>query len=167
MKPVAWECEVCTTRYATPELATACEAQAQTEPSVAVGDIVLCRGGFGWFSGDARWIQNPDVLQQKLARRGACPRGNGNCFGPCCTYRFYYVVTAIDKEPARSPYYPEAQVARHRWRYHLATKAMLHGYRTGYTFDHGHYAPSLVPRPPAFLAVDKLDLIGTRSTHLI
>jgi hypothetical protein len=122
-------CDICDAEYDNEAGALACEARGKPNLIVAVGDIVFGSAGFGWFDGDKKWVSNPTV---SLKRK--CPKGDGNCFDDCCTYRFYYVVSAIDVDPEDS----------HRPRYHLITGAMLKDYRVGYTFNTGHVTPRKV-----------------------
>jgi hypothetical protein len=154
-----YQCEVCKELYKTEEKALACERQ-KFMPRLEVGDIVLARSGFGWFDGDQKWIQNFHKLGM-YTNPGEMPgkENHGNCFRECCTYVFFYVVTAIDHD-TRDP---------HRVRYHLATKAMSAstGYLDGYTFDEGHYRPRKVRKPPEFIVEDSKDLIGLESDSLL
>lgn len=175
MRPVAWECEVCTTRYATPELATACEAQTRDQPQFQPGDVVTVGKCWGWFDGDPHWVANLKRVdphgtgKTRKQRAHACPHGDRNCFGDCCNYSFYYVVTAVDREPARSAYRPETHINEHRWRYHLLTGGRKHGDApaTGFTFDHGHWAPERVARVPKHIRVAIPGLIGRRTDRLL
>lgn len=140
-------CEGCGRQYNQREDALLCESN-KPEPTVAVGDIVLCRAGFGWYGGDKAWISNPEHTP--------CRNPGINCFGTCCTYSFYYVVTAIDRH-------------NHRVRYHLATLAMSEtsGYRYGYTYDQHHCAPEKVENPPAIVIEQSKELIGHIARGLI
>lgn len=141
-----YECEICGHTYNTAREAGACEAQGvKGDLAIKVGDIVLARAGFGWFDGDIEWVSNPSVLDHQA-------HPSINCFGTCCTYAFYYVVTAIDKEG-------------HRPRFHLATKAMGgQGYSCGFTYAFGHFTPEKVVDPPD---LQTQDLIGLKATRLL
>lgn len=159
-------CEMCEREYRTAREAKACEALAlSVKPAFKLGDIVLAKAGFGWYDGDRKWIANAEAVDPRKTgnpakRNGSkCPNGDSNCFGPCCTFEFYYVVTHIDDDD-RSP---------HRPRYHLVTDAMngAKGHRAGYTFDSGHYLPKKVPHPPAHVAITSRKLIGTKATTLL
>lgn len=160
-----YACEICGTVYEDRKKAEACEAQGRPEPSVSVGDIVFAKGGFGWFDGDEAWVSN----LKKLGRGspGALPgrrrEPHGNCFGDCCNYRFYYVVTAID--PDQDSYSRK----EHRLRYHLFTKAMTGqmGHRSGYTYDIHHVKPQLASHPPAAVVEGSKDLLGQKAGDLL
>lgn len=145
---VTYTCEKCEEDYDTEEEAYDCENQELDEPSVDVGDIVFVKSGYGWFDGDKKWVSNPDVELRKK-----CPNDNGNCFEPCCTYRFYYVITAIDED-------------RHQLRYHIVTKAMnsKSGHRLTYTYHHEHIPLETIEDPPN-LTVD--DVIGEKAKYLL
>lgn len=151
---LTFACTFCKTEYPTAEAATQCEWRGEFAPQFKVGDIVLAQAGFGWYSGDNRWIANYEGVGDppRKKRRLRCPNGDGNCFDPCCTYQFYYVVTHIDADD-RDP---------HRPRYHLATGAMdeSSGYDLGYTFDSHHKTPRLAEKVPAFVKTDAARLIG-------
>ena len=146
-----YKCDICGRTFPSKAAAVACEAYGRPKPSLQVGDIVFARSGFGWYDGDRAWVSNPTV------------QGNpkhGNCFAACCTYRFYYVVTAIDTD---------TQPGSHRIRYHLVTNAMdgRSGYRSGYTFDSGHHSPTRVPQPPRQIVKESKALIGLKASHLL
>lgn len=147
-------CEPCGQEYETPEEAQQCESRPVDPIRYAVGDIVLQahRFTFGWFDGDRAWVENNDDVD----------RTEGKCierFCRKCCYRFYYVVTAIDRDE-KDP---------HRVRYHLATKAMSESthYRTGYTFNSGHIETVKVPRPPAAVVSGSLALHGLKAKRLL
>lgn len=153
-------CEICNTGYDTESQALECEAKGREKVNVEVGDVVLGGAGFGWFDGDPKWIANPQV--------GTCVPGgvstyaknpkHGNCFGACCTYQFYYVVTKIDGDPRDG----------HRARVHVATKAMCgaQGYRGGWTGrDHIHM--KLAKNVPPEVLADTADLIGLESDGIL
>ena len=154
----SYKCKICQTVYDLSWEAEECEAQGVREPSVQVGDIVLARAGFGWYDGDKRWISNPSI---EVKPRDRCPKGDGNCFSDCCTYAFYYVVTAIDLDES------EHSRSMHRRRYHLFTRAMAAGYRRGYTFDKHHVKPRKVEAPPAFVVRSSKGLIGQKAGDLL
>jgi hypothetical protein len=145
-----YRCPICKQGYDTQEGAMHCAEKGTEKPIVEVGDIVLGAAGFGWYDGDRKWIKNPDVKKHPE---------HGNCFGICCTYAFYYVVTAIDTDPRDA----------HRIRYHLFTKAMSEeeGYNSGYTFNVGHIRPRKVREPPKEVVEDSKDLIGEKAGVLL
>ena len=168
MTPVArtsYLCTACGTEYRNSGEAAACEARAaNAKPKFKVGDIVTARAGFGWYDGDRNWIVNAKKVDPNkhgkpgpIVRR-KCPNGHGNCFSPCCTFQFYYVVTLIDWDD-RDPHL-------HRVRYHLVTNAMTgkHGYRAGYTFDEAHWLPKLVANIPLDVLGASRALIGEKAT---
>src|SRR5215472_17733973 len=114
MKTVTrYECETCEREYETALEAINCEARGFT-PKFKVGDIVSLYHNYGWFNGQAEWIVNktPEV-ESRLMRRGVCPNRNSNCFGDCCNYTFYWVITFIDHD--------EREEDCHRPRYHVQT----------------------------------------------
>ncbi len=150
-------CDICGTVYDTLEEAQKCEAKGLRKPSVQVGDIVFGTAGFGWYDGDRGWISNPDVP----VRQKPCPNGDGNCFSECCTYRFYYVVTAIDLDDSGH------LDSLHDRRYHLFTRAMTKGYRCGYTFDQHHVKPKKVADPPLDVVETSKALIGQKALALL
>jgi len=161
-------CGVCETEYPTLAEAEECEARAKRmSPRFKVGDVVTGRSGFGWFNGDPAWISNPEVAAGGkpepggVSTKGSQP-GHGNCFGDCCTYSFFYVVTAIDEDTHQTS-------LPHRVRYHVATKAMsgTEGYRNGYTFDDGHVTLTKVSNPPDAVVKGLADLIGEKSETLL
>lgn len=165
-----FKCDVCDVEYATLKMATRCERQPQDKPAFAVGDVVLCKAGFGWYDGDRRWIQNAAKVDPRGIGKPigiTRPRArHGNCFGSCCTFQFYYIVTAVDKDPPRG-LLPETQLVRHRWRYHLFTLAMTNGHGQGWTFDYHHYTPVRVKSPPAFIVKSGARLLGRKAGHLL
>lgn len=148
-------CEICEAEYRTEQEARVCESRGAPVPSVSVGDIVLTMAGFTWHDADRRWIENPNILLKSNGAR--CPNGDSNCFDECCTYQFYYVVTAVDGDPDDG----------HRPRYHVETKAMESSYRQGYTFDRGHYTPRKVASPPQYVIDTSRDLIGRIASELL
>lgn len=164
MVEMTFKCSICGETYDARENALACEDQGIIDPApdINVGDIVLARAGFCWFDGDPAWVSNPEVGTMevgkipsalKLTERRLCPHGDGNCFSPCCTYSFYYVVTA--KESVGS-----AREGAHRLVLHLETKAMLDGYRGGWTVPKTHYTPIRVENPPEVVIESSKELIG-------
>lgn len=153
MKTVTqYQCEVCHRLYDNEALATRCESNIDI-PKFQVGDIVTARAGFGWYDGDLAWIGNPDADTQRIRN------SHGNCFGDCCTYSFYYVITSIDRSPEQL----------HRMRYHLETLAMSGkmGYRRGYTFNSGHCSIVKVQAPPSIVIEQSKGLIGHQATGLL
>lgn len=146
-------CEGCGEKYNNPDEARACEARDPGKRLAEVGDIVTARAGFGWFDGDERWVIQP-TAGLSAYREGRCPLKDTNCFSPCCTYSFYYVVTAID-------------VAMHRLRYHLVTRAMKGGHRRGYTFNVHHCTPKRVESPSDYLVRSGRLLIGEKAWGLL
>ena len=151
-KRISYLCEICDTQFATKGAAEACEAAGLEDAIVQVGDIVLLKEGFGWFDGDPKWVSNLEVLSKP--KESKC---KGNCFNSCCTLSFYYVVTKVEKSPDNG----------HRTRYHCFTKAMVGGYRDGWTQNRTHYTPRLVEKPPAYVVEDSADLIGQAAEHLL
>lgn len=145
-----YQCEICNKFYNTPELALACEASSET-PIVNVGDIVFLVAGFTWFTGDINWVSNPTVDLRGIA-------SHGNCFSDCCTYKFYYVVTAITNEKWPNP---------HKLHYHVVTNAMIdNGYHSGFTTVN-HYKPKLVENPPLLVVEESKQFIGLTSGLLL
>jgi hypothetical protein len=162
-KIIGWACTICGAEYDTEEEALSCEQQEAPTPSAEVGDIVLARAGFGWYDGDRDWIENPDIA---LKGTPDAAQDHGNCFGSCCTYQFYYVVTAIDlAEPGMLV--REDGTWLHRLRYHLRTKAMKTAYSQGYTFDECHCTPSVVEDPPEKVVEESKELIGLEADRLV
>lgn len=161
-----YECEICGSRHDTEADAAECEAQGiEHVPGLEVGDIVLARAGFGWFDGDVRWIENYDRIGRKVSPfdRPKKNQSHGNCFGACCTYQFYYVVTAIDRVE------PYKEHDGHRVRYHLATLAMSEstGYGSGWTYARHHVTPTKVAAPPQHVVDTSKALIGREARTLI
>ncbi len=146
---IMYVCEGCGEQYTDKKDAERCEAKVQTSRVAEVGDIVKAHAGFGWYDGNAHWVANPKVVL-------GGHKDHGNCFGRCCSYEFYYVVTTIDVE-------------NHRVRYHLETKAMTgkEGHRGGYTFNEDHFTPRKVKRPPERVVKDSYDLIGNTVGYLL
>jgi hypothetical protein len=150
---VEYQCEVCGGRFPTQVQAMACE-RVGFKPRHKVGEIVFAKGGFGWYDGQKNWVSNPNVSRDR-----ECPSGVGNCFDDCCCFRFYYVITFIDKDERDG----------HRARYHLMTMAMSgnQGYRAGYTYDTGHESIELVKNPPTLVVEESKTLIGQQAQHLL
>lgn len=149
-----YPCPICGVEYETKEEAEKCYAKG-FKPKFKVGDIVFATAGFGWYDGKKTWVSNPTVKF----------RGNpehGNCFGACCTYQFYYVVTLIDKSEYS---YDDS----HRVRYHLYTMAMSgkQGHTEGWTFDDRHLTPVKTKKPPASVIKDSKKLIGKKASWLL
>jgi len=155
-------CEICRTEYDTEVEAELCEAQ-KYEPLFAPGDIVTIEGScYGWFDGDSSWISNFSEIQTIGGARGEgvrryleCPNGNGNCFGSCCNYLFYFVVTAVVPDPREL----------HRPLYHVYSKALKNG-KKGWTCK-THHMPKLVPNPPTAIVEESRSLIGQTYTWLL
>ena len=153
---VQYICEGCGEKFDDINKAIACEAtEREGIDDIEVGDIVLAGSGCTWFNGDKRWIANANI---KLRAR----HPDDNCFGPCCTYQFFYVVTMIDEH-------------EHRARYHLRTRAMADKSKTGgvlgriggYTFNVHHITPKKIDRPGSFLINSGRRLIDWKSEHLL
>lgn len=168
---VRWACSFCGEEHDTQEEAAGCEALG-FEPAWKVGDVVFARSGFGWYDGDQRWISNPNTVLDTEKHDGSDPRypKQSNCFGKCCTYRFYYVVTAIDGDynpgEGGAPFRKKRDA--HRPRYHLTTGAMgPNGHHSGYTYDSGHCGVEAVDDPPDYVRVDSLRFIGEKADRLL
>ena len=148
-----YACDWCNAEYKTKAETAACEADPGKQLT-EVGDIVFNGSGFCWYDGDAGWISNPDIRL-----RGKCPKGDSNCFGACCTYQFFYVVTAIDREPRPLGW----MEPRHPWSYHLVTLAMsgAQGHRGGYVYS----IRKAVGVPPAHVTTTSKDVLGTKWDH--
>lgn len=147
-----YPCPICGKEYDTREDAEKCYAKG-FKPKFKVGDIVFAKAGFRWYDGKKTWVSNPSVQENPE---------HGNCFGHCCTYRFYYVVTLIDKSD--SPHDDS-----HRVRYHLYTMAMSgkQGHTKGWTFDEHHLIMGKVKNPPALVFADSKKLIGKKASFLL
>jgi hypothetical protein len=148
-----YACDICGSEYEKEEDAKTCEARGQDVERYQVGDVVVFdQYRFGWYDGERAWIENFDdvVETSHTCETRFCRK---------CCYRFYYIVTAIDRDPRDG----------HRVRYHLETKAMKTstGYSNGYTFNVGHFTPKKVPRPPAAVASSGRALVGRTSKHLL
>lgn len=146
-----YACEICRTIYDKADDALECEKQGIPKPKAKVGDIVEFKYGFGWFNGNEKWVINPKVVRKKK---------HGNCFGKCCTFGFYYVVTYISGVVDE----------RHNVKYYLATNAMSgkHGHHIGYELvndsDSGF---KIFKEPPKFVIEDSKNLIGKRVDFFI
>lgn len=156
-----YKCEVCRKVYTKPKLAEACEAQV-VQPLWQPEQIVTCSPCYGWYDGDPAWISN-------MATKGrGCEYPGSNCFGPCCNYLFYWVITAItiSQDDLYAFSHPLNKIVEHSWLYHLATRAIVHahGYSGGWTRPDGHFTPSLVSSPPQ---LDTTGLIGREFKHLL
>lgn len=161
MKTVTqYVCEICGEKYRTEKGALECEAQGSpAAPAFQVGDIVTCGAGFGWFDGDPKWITNPALIEAyKHGKPWPCPNGDGNCFSPCCTLQFYYVVTAVEGEGGHEG---------HRVRYHVCTLAMKESYRGGYTYDKHHITPVKVADPPEYVVRTSKSVLGQKFGNLL
>ncbi len=147
---IRWVCPVCQKEYPTREEAARCVARGKEKPILKVGDIVLNRAGYGWFDGNRDWIKNPDVQKHPE---------HGNCFGACCTFQFYYVVTAID----------DYEGDAHRIRYHLLTAAMSgeQGYRQGWITASEVHKPIRVKDPPEKVLAESKLFIGSKTEHYL
>lgn len=146
-----YACNICEQEYATEDEARTCEARGRDAVRFQVGDIVVRTDYiFGWYDGERAWIENFDDVQAttKECSERFCRR---------CCYRFYYVVTFIDRDD-RDP---------HRTRYHVATKAMQSGYESGYTFNTGHLNMTKVARPPAAVASGSRSLLERKAKGLL
>ena len=134
------------------------------------GDIVFAGAGFGWFDGDTAWVANLEQLggkpDQVLGTGLAHPRNpdHGNCFGECCTYKFFWVVTHVDLDPWERMQDEEGVVPRPR--YHLWTGAMQYG-RPGYTFDQHHLTPHLAQAVPDRVKLTSHQFLGHVATSLL
>lgn len=155
-----YACEICGKEYDLEAAALACEARGKPTYRFAVGDVVLAGAGFGWFDGDRRWVEN----YRRLHAAGIAPPsrgvgGHGNCFSSCCTYQFYYVVTALAVEDDDG----------HAPRYYVATKAMTgaQGYAGGWTTEETHVRLSKPIAIPEFVWRDSADLLGQRIEALL
>jgi len=171
---IEYECPVCGAIYQNKDAAEMCASQPKPDDGgIKPGDIVFCSSGFGWFDGDPKWVSNlADVEEAKRTGR-KCPNGNGNCFDYCCTYRFYYVVGAVEIERTHSALYmlgksPSGEeVSEHRILYHVFTRAMKPetGYSQGYTHDQGHITPELLRPQPVLPGA--AEFIGRRTERLL
>jgi hypothetical protein len=159
---VLYQCEICKELYDTPEKATICESTKNVS-RFSVGQIVTARAGFGWYDGDNKWIANFDRLGEYIVpgkfEAGRIAHPGINCFCELCTYSFYYVITAIGRNPSDP----------HETAYHLATKAMTgtQRYRGGRTNWSGHYRPKVVSNPPEEIVRESKKLIGMQFSYLL
>lgn len=148
----SFQCDWCGIEYETIKECRDCEARG-FHPTLKVGDIVLGNPGYGWYDGDRRWVVNPDVRNRP--KKHADGR---NCFGVCCNYVFYYVVTKIDGHEDNA----------HRPRYHLITNAMTgkEGHRGGWTYDIDHIKVSKT-QPSESVLDDSKRLLGEEAKCLL
>jgi hypothetical protein len=151
-----WQCEVCQTRYASKADCLICEEQG-FKPEFKPGDIVTTSLCYGWFDGDPNWVANRKEIDDKFASelRLVCPNGNSNCFGPCCGYVFYYVVTAVTSKPGQG----------HMPVYHVASWALKSG-KSGWT-GRCHRPIALASNVPAIVLEQSLGLIGCKFSNLL
>lgn len=130
-------CPTCKKEYITKHVAINC--MNSNEVLLAnIGDIVECGGQrFGWYDGDKDWIVN--INADRIHE----------------LFKFYYVVTHIE-------------YIEHRVKYHLYTMAMSgdNGYRSGYTYNSGHYTPKLIDAPEIVKEQAKT-LIGLKANGLL
>lgn len=170
---VTYQCDICEQAFTTPEEAQICEQRGREKAIVAIGDIVFAKSGYGWFDGDEKWVSNPKVRMNmhgtKLSAHqvpapGPCRDPGSNCFDDCCTFKFYYVVTAIDWVDGYDDRKPG-----HRVRYTVLTKAMSgkEGHTGGWTYNSGHYNLELVKNPPAAVVKDAESLIGKKAKFIL
>lgn len=164
MSPIVvkhYACSHCRTEYRSEPEAIACEATGLPEPRLRVGDVVFAGAGYGWFDGDPRWVSNPDMLFG--AKRH---RDGRNCFEPCCTYRFYYIVTAIDRMYDNKQDHWRSD---HAVRYHVRTLAMSgEQHRVGgWTCDEGHIRLQRVRKVPDYVRATGQALLGQKSDWLL
>ena len=155
---ILYQCEICGKKYNTEIEAIKCE-RTPYNPKLKVGDIIKISQNFGWFDGDKKWIRNPNVGPKNgPMKRLPCPNGNSNCFEECCCYSFYWVVTAIDRDPQ----------GLHRPRYHIFTEAMTGnmGYHSCYVFD-THLNPEKIEFPPSYIVETSKKYFGMRSEYLL
>ena len=159
---IVYHCDMCNASYDTLAAAEACEKD-RPRPKLKVGDIVHGKSGWTWFNGDPLWIENhaarggqPSGHQAGGLAKGGKHARDLNCFGPCCTYSFYYVVVKVDYD-------------EHRCRYWLVTGAMngKEGHLGGRTYDSGHIAMRKVRRPPPFVVESSKALLHERIPHLL
>lgn len=147
-------CEICAKDYATPEEAAKCERRGRMRQRFKVGAIVTAGAGFGWFDGDKRWVSNPGAL--KRGKKRSYEHKRLNCMSACCTYRFYYVVSAVER-PREDP---------HGIRYHLFTGAMTgnDGYQAWWIEDPRRYLQRVVAPPKLVVEASKA-FIGKLALH--
>lgn len=139
MPKIIYGCQICGRQYSTEQDAIICETQPPDERLADVGDVVAGGKRFGWFDGDKAWVMDPKVKKGYIA--------------------FYYVVTHIDGHEDNA----------HRVRYHLFTNAMTgkEGYRSGWTFNSGHYALVKAKGPPEKVMREAKTLVGSLAEHLL
>jgi hypothetical protein len=158
-------CEICKTPYNNPTDAQTCESNKPI-PLFSPGDIVTCGPCYGWYDGEEDWISNlKEIKEMRSKHRGLSQPRHGNCFGSCCNYLFYHVVTAV------TPYNHDD----HKLTYHLASLAIkprsliddklrLKG---GWTAVETHYTPTLVKNPPESVLKTSKPLIGEIFDNLL
>jgi hypothetical protein len=100
---VTYGCPYCNTFYDTQDEALECIEKGEPV-KLEVGDIVSPHDGHGWFDGNPDWVVNQELLDSdrtaKVGRPRPCPdTGSTNCFRPCCTLGFYYVVVEVARWP--------------------------------------------------------------------
>lgn len=146
-----YECEICRKEYDSEQSALECEKREIRLSKFKVGDIVYVCAGFTWYD-DRRWVINPRVKLGGI-------KEHGNCSGKCCTYAFYYVVTAITHRSCE----------RHRLAYHVSTNAITRnrGFEGGFVTIPGHRELELIKNPPKFIVKDSKKLIGRSYTLLV
>lgn len=136
-------CEKCRGTYDTFAEAERCETmKPRRPPRHQVGDIVTYQAGYHWYDGDPRWVINPDVDPKKRT----CQH---NCFDLCCTWGFFYVITAIETD-------------HNRYLYHLVTSAMTGASGHARTLVTSPTDLKKVEDPPAFVVEDSKRFIGER-----
>jgi hypothetical protein len=180
-------CEFCGTEHQEEADAIACEARG-FPTTVMVGDIVTCYKCYSWYNGDPVWISNFEKIRDLWAVTGSrpvCHNDHGNCFGDCCNFLFYYVVTNIGSYYDVASSYGLAE--KHNPIYHVASLAMKcadegdvqqsrSGNRslqlgdpllTGWTTADYHFTPFKVENPPAAVVQQSRRLIGLSFRHLL
>jgi hypothetical protein len=146
-----YQCETCGNTSSNKSQVLACESIPLETPIFEVGEIVFVKNGFGWFDGEPAWISNFKAVQENRTAQS-----HGNCFQSCCTYRFYYVITAIEQDG-------------HRLKYYVVTNAMTgtQGHRGGYTYTKGHITPQRAGIAPPLVTQQAQKLIGEKPKMLI
>jgi hypothetical protein len=151
-----FKCPICGTVYDKKEDAEKCLSKGTEKPIFRIGDIVTIGKDYGWFDGDERWVVEPEIAKDWIAKNRPMPNFKS-------IMHFYYVVSAIDVDDS------DYAKTIHRARYHLKTKAMTgeQGHIGGFTFGKGHYTPKKVENPPECVVKDSKDLIGKKSEYLL